>query len=144
MKVTIDTSKTFDHVSRYDHDEPKTVFRYRVLSAAERNYITEKTSRIVNFKSDKNDKDVTTYTPDLHLAERLKLTVQLGLVGWDNATDANGSSQPFLTAAREFGALGTKTVITDTLYESLHPALIDELAESIEKAATLEEAETKN
>ncbi len=144
MRVTIDTTRIFDHVSKYDHDEPKTVFHYRVLSAAERNYITEKTSRIVNFKSDKNDKDVTTYTPDLHLAERLKLTVQLGLVGWDDATDAKGLPQPFLTAAKEFGSLGTKTVITDALYESLHPALIDELAESIEKAATLDEDEEKN
>ncbi len=144
MKVTIDTARIFDHVSKYDADEEKTAFHYHALSAAERNYITERTSRVLGFESNKNDKDKVTTKTDLRLADRLKLTLQLGLTGWDNATDANGSPQPFQAAPKEFGPLGSRTVLTDALYETMHPALIEELSEVIDKAATLEEAEAKN
>lgn len=135
----IDIHETRDYVSKYDKEEPKTIFRLGVLDSRIRAELEDEATSFEVSSRKGRDRAKTT----MGLNRRDIEVVQFGLKGMENFLDAKGHSVKFETIS--LAKQGKNYMVPAPQILRILPFLvIKELAEEILQDNRLSEEEEKN
>ena len=136
----IDVYEVRDYISKYDKDEPKTIFKLGVLDSRVRAELEdEATSFEVSSPSAPEEQSKAT----LGLNRRNIETVRFGLKGMENFQDAKGNPVKFDTISlSKYGK--NYQVVTPQILQMLPFEVIMELAGEIRRDNWMSEQERKN
>ena len=121
----IDTGLSKDYISKYDTEEPKTVWKLGVLSSYAFAYVGSKIS-----------------DPSQSVNGMIEI-VRIGLLGFSNFKDKDGNDVEFTTKSKEIGQRSFK-IVSDNIINIIPIDIIIELGGEILKITNLTEQEIKN
>jgi len=125
MITGISLSDTQDYISKYDKDEPKTVFKIGVL-------VTDVFTTVSKMASSKDQS-----------IDALTEAVRFGVKGFDGFKDKQGNKINFDTANRNVNGVDYQ-VLTNRIINMIPVDVVIELGGEILRITKLSEAEVKN
>ncbi len=138
MIKELDATATIDFVSRYDNDEPKTVFQIGIITEAEMKYIRRSCFRQAITGYDRKGK-AKFGVPDVDAEKMMDLYLAFGLKGWQHFLAADGSEIQFRTVTNELPAGQRLQAVDPALIAKLHPDIKLDIFLAVQKANTLTE-----